>query len=185
MADLWSAAIGAGGALFGGVLAGGFSLLKGRQEAANSERDRVEQRMVLHRTSRREAYLAVLAAYSEVDRRTDAVMRMRPPPTANLNVAEEFYAADEALRSLREAVAAAQLEGPIAVAEAASALWSACWERHVLLADCTAGNIGSSTQLYALADAADEEKVAAPHTARRSFLDAAQAAVGGNAPGFG
>ncbi|MEU0674426.1 hypothetical protein ABZ330_16295 [Streptomyces sp. NPDC006172] len=117
MADLWSTLVGAGAVVAGAALTGGFTLLKGRQENADKERDRLEQRLARHREIRRDAYLDLLNKAQAVD-----------------NLQRDYLSADAtSVVALREALGNAaielnqswkivRMEGPVQVAEVATRL---------------------------------------------------------------
>ncbi|WP_329336724.1 hypothetical protein OG866_20680 [Streptomyces sp. NBC_00663] len=184
MVDRWGAAIGAGGALLGVALTGGFNLLRGRQEFRDKEAERSEQRKIMHREARREAYLDVLRKYHEADRKIQELWKIRPGPDSEVPVDPIVLETDAAILDLREACANVILEGPDEVARAAHGLWTACEEVSTVTNEIAFANHGSDQRLFQLA--ADEQSAleAERHSARGQFMRAASDAIGGRAPGF-
>ncbi|MFJ4845132.1 hypothetical protein [Streptomyces sp. NPDC088733] len=117
MVDVWGTVVGAGAVIAGAVLTGGFTLLKGRQEGAEKERDRLEQRAVRHRELRRDAYLALLNAGEEIYALQDQHRDLEPAARVELNVT-----IDATLAKLHQCLAVVRLEGPAHVAESAEVL---------------------------------------------------------------
>ncbi|MCT9009506.1 hypothetical protein [Streptomyces rhizosphaerihabitans] len=117
MSDSWSTLIGAGAAIAGAALAGGFTLLKGRQENADKERDRLEQRLTHHRAIRRDAYLDLLNKAEEVDDLQRDYLAADGAAIGELRVA-----LSTASSKLHQSLKVVRMEGPAHVAEAAQRL---------------------------------------------------------------
>ncbi|MEU8742978.1 hypothetical protein AB0C39_04945 [Streptomyces parvulus] len=182
--DRWSAVIGAGGALLGVALTGGFSLLRGRQEFRDKEAERHEQRKIMHREARREAYLDVLRKYHEVDRKIDALWKTRPSSHPDAPVDSIILEVDTAILDLREACANVILEGPDSVAQSAHNLWTACDAVSTVATEISVAHYGSDQYLFMLITDEQSAAEAARHSARGEFIRAASNAIGGRAPGF-
>jgi len=184
MVDRWGAIIGAGGALLGVALTGGFSLLRGRQEFRDKDAERREQQKIMHREARREAYLDVLRKYHEVDRKIQELWKTRPGPDSEVPVAPIVIETDAAILDLREACANVILEGPDGVGQAAHGLWAACYAVSNVTNEIALANHGSDRRLFQLATDEQSTLEAARHSARGQFMRAASDAIGGRAPGF-
>ncbi|MEV3848132.1 hypothetical protein AB0J30_15210 [Streptomyces microflavus] len=117
MAEIWNTLVGAGAVVVGAGLTGGFTLLKGRQERTDKERDRLEQRITRHREIRREAYLSLLNNAEAVDTlQRDFTMSEEGSP-------EEFRSElDTASARLHQSLLVVRMEGPSEVADAAQEL---------------------------------------------------------------
>lgn len=117
MADTWGTVIGAGAVIAGATLTGGFTLLKGRQERAEKERERLEQRVVRHREIRRDAYVALLSKTQEMDELiaeySNRGLEARAEYRERLGAAET---------KLYQCLAVVQMEGPAEVARCAKKL---------------------------------------------------------------
>ncbi|ASQ95534.1 hypothetical protein [Streptomyces sp. 11-1-2] len=117
MADVWGTLIGAGAVIAGTALTGGFTLLKGRQENADKERDRLEQRLARHREIRRDAYLDLLSKAEEVD---DLQHQYLSADSASVDALRE--ALSTASGMLHQSLKIVRMEGPAPVAQAAQRL---------------------------------------------------------------
>ncbi|MFI5986362.1 hypothetical protein ACIBEA_36565 [Streptomyces sp. NPDC051555] len=184
MADLWSAAIGAGSALIGVALTGGFNLLKGRQDFREKEAERREQRRVMHRTTRRDVYLEALRAYHAADREIQDLLRAYPGIAPDAPADPAFGETEAAILVLREACAAVVLEGPDLVSEAAHNVWTSCLDVYTTAADVSNSNPGSTSRIFMLMTDEQSEVEYARHHARGQFIRAASDAIGGRAPNF-
>ncbi|MGW3586241.1 hypothetical protein ACWDM8_33520 [Streptomyces rubiginosohelvolus] len=185
MADRWIALVGAGSALAGVGVTGAFTLLKGRQETREKQRDRIEGRQMLHREARRDAYLEVVRASHEFDEYMDdvwlglAVGLPDDPPRPPWDDAEA------AVKRLREAAAKVSIEGTSEVAEAAHDLWVSNYDALHDANRLSGENAGNTTdRLFVLADANGSTTESVRIAARGRFIAAARAALGGDAPGF-
>ncbi|WP_143080562.1 hypothetical protein [Actinacidiphila rubida] len=131
MSDILSTLLGAGAVVAGAGLAGGFTLLKGRQESADKERERLEQRVARHREIRRDAYVDFLSKIHLMDLAQREVNR-----TENRNLSESaLLSLASAERSLYQSLLVVRMEGPTEVAEAARALVRAFRQLNGLLED--------------------------------------------------
>lgn len=116
MAELWSALVGAGAVIAGAALAGGFTLLKGRQESADKERDRLEQRVTRQREIRRDAYLTLINRAEAVDDLQRSLL------SASSTREEVMLELDTASTRLRQSLLVVRMEGPAEVAQVAQGL---------------------------------------------------------------
>jgi hypothetical protein len=184
MAEQSVALISAASALAGVTLTGAFTLLKGRQERLDKQLDRDEQRHIMHREARREAYVAFLTAYHEVERKFEEAGRIIPPPHDDEPIAPELPAAEASIMALKEAGATVALEGPPEMRTAADRVVSACWALLEELAQVNRDNVGQSQRLW-LYDAPDRDETQAElDRAVLNFQEAARGVLGGNAPGL-
>lgn len=105
--------------MVGAGLTGGFTLLKGRQERVDKERDRLEQRTSRHREIRRDAYIALLSDAKSVD----SLQRDFSPsnPLPRTEYLRELTAATD---QLYQSLLIVRIEGPDEVAAAAQELVS-------------------------------------------------------------
>ncbi|MGW4757283.1 hypothetical protein [Streptomyces chartreusis] len=184
MVERAAALISAASALAGVALAGAFTLFKGRQDRLDKQLDRDEQRNVMQRQARREAYVAFLAAYHEVERKFVEVGDVIPPPHADDLVAPELPATEAAIMTLQQAGDAVALEGPPEMAPAADRVVSACWDALSEFARLIADKAGQAQRLckydYPSRDRAETER----DLAAFAFQDAARGVLGGNTPGL-
>jgi hypothetical protein len=181
------ALIGAGSALAGVLVTGSFALLKGRQDRSEKQRDRDEQRRVMHRTTRRDVYLGLLTVYGDVEAQLERALLLKSSSLRGANVPAEFRDFDAAIRTIRAAVAVVTLEGPTSVSVAASAVHDAC-----LAAFLGLGNAALESSEDALiirlippSTPGRPNLMDALRSSRDAFIAAAREALGGNAPGFG
>lgn len=149
MAEQAAALISAASVLAGVALTGTFTLLKGRQERLDKQLDRDEQRRIMHREARRDAYAQFLAAYHEVDRKFEQVKKIFPASDSEQPVAPQLPAVEEAIIALKEAGSTVSLEGPPELSEAANRLCSACIALLHAFVVLSASNRGDSRRLWA------------------------------------
>lgn len=184
MSDAWGTVIGAAGALLGVGLTGGFTLLQGRQNQLERDRDRDVQRQRVHQETRRAAYLHLLAVHHETAQKLEAAWVSSPAASQQAGVDTPLSKAETAVISLEAAVADVLLEGPPNVAEAAQAMLDACQELIFVMFSIRTAHPGSEEGLYNLASRSQEECDEERSETRRRFIQAARAAVGGNTPGL-
>ncbi|MFE9381104.1 hypothetical protein [Streptomyces sp. NPDC006855] len=113
MAEIWSTLVGAGAVVVGAGLTGGFTLLKGRQERTDKERDRLEQRITRHREIRREAYLQLLDCAQKLSLCQGRFVGVDGLPD---DLQAEL---GSAMRDLSRSLLVVRMEGPVEVAAAA------------------------------------------------------------------
>lgn len=113
MSQLTGALIGVCGTVVGASLAGLFALVKGRQESADKERDRLEQRLARQHEMRHAAYTNLLCACHTAD---DKVRTAWAAPMG-AEGAEESEVAWEAARKVRECQVIVGLAGPSLLAD--------------------------------------------------------------------
>ena len=166
-------------------MAGGFSLLKGRQDRAEKDRDRHESRRVLHRSTRRDAYLEFLNAYGEIDHVLTELWMLQPPETRETQAPSEFRDMDRAYGVLRKAQAVVALEGPQAVAAVAHVVVLAVREEHKAITEVCFRHVGDSEVAITLATVAERGTEANRHRVHGELLGTARHALGGDAPDFG
>lgn len=185
MAEQSIALIGAGSALAGVLVTGVFALLQGRQNRLDKQMDRDEQRRLLHRQARKDAYAALLVAYHEVERSLEAVSKSRSiaPGAA---VPPLFYTAESAVVALWEAGSAVSLEGPSEAAAAVKRLHDASVKYLGALAELAmeAEADDSDSPLWARESPARSATKAEFKQAYRSFVETARVVLGGNDPGL-
>ncbi|MFF6912892.1 hypothetical protein [Streptomyces sp. NPDC012466] len=184
MAEQSIALIGAASALAGAALAGVFTLLKGRQDRLDRQLDRNEQRLIMHREARRDAYARFLTAYHEVDRSFGEVRKAVPPPEPGLPVPPALSGVEAAITALSEAGATVSLEGPVEMSLAAHDLVVACSSLLREFAQLAHDNIGSDTRLWAYDCRARDQAEEAMDHAFLAFTVSARKVVGGDAPGM-
>jgi hypothetical protein len=181
------ALIAAASVLGGVMLTSTFNMLKGRQERKDKEAEREEQRRILHRSARKEAYAALLTSYAEADVALDEFGLLRPSAHPATGLAPEVVRAKNAVLAFRSAVAAVVLEGPAEVGNAARNLQSSC-------------GICLTVRLIAVNDHPNSDMPVAqlmtpnvPGVVNQdqmrqerhdAFVAAAREALGGDAPGF-
>lgn len=78
MSELIAAAIGAGGALSGVVVAGAFTLAQARRNSADRELDRLEQRRSAAREARREVYAQMVSILRRASAAHESIWRANP-----------------------------------------------------------------------------------------------------------
>ncbi|MGM9443537.1 hypothetical protein ACTAF0_25220 [Streptomyces murinus] len=176
MSGNWGVLIGAAATLFGASLTGGFALLQGRQGSRDKQRDRLEQRWLVHREARRDACLKLISKHYEFDKLVEKLWSSRPSGNSQLLVG-----AGEVMASLTELATVVQLEGPSSVGDAAQRLADAASALHtsLLLADDMARRQGDNPSLLDLITGhieGEEEELRASLTA---FIKTANAAIGG------
>jgi hypothetical protein len=181
------ALIGAGSALAGVLVTGSFALLKGRQDRSEKQRDRDEQRRVMHRTTRRDVYLGLLTAYGDVEAQLERALLLTSSSLRGTDVPAEFRDFDAAIRTIRAAVAVVTLEGPTSVSVAASAIPDACVAAFIGLgtAALDSNEDVMITRLLPPSTPGRPNVLVALRDSRDAFIVAAREALGGNAPGFG
>ncbi|MCX4598362.1 hypothetical protein OG819_55490 [Streptomyces sp. NBC_01549] len=108
MSQLFGALSGGLFALAGVSVTGAFTLLKGRKESADKERDRLELRLERQQEVRRAAYAGFLCACHQAD---DKFMDAWAAPLGE-DSATAVVAAREAARSIREWQVTVALAGP-------------------------------------------------------------------------
>lgn len=181
------AVIAAVSALGGVFITSAFTLLKGRQERKDKRDDRDEQRKILHRAARKEAYAALLTSYAAVDAALEEFSLLSPSALPDTGLAPEVVTAKNVVLALRSAVAAVVLEGPSEVGNAAQELENACDVCLTVRLLAVAQNPNSDESVYSLA------KPIAPGVVNqdrrrlenlRLFITAAREALGGDAPKF-
>ncbi|HET6356154.1 hypothetical protein [Streptomyces sp.] len=182
--DQLSAVIGAGGALLGVFLTGSFALLKGRQDNSEKERDRVEQRRLVQREARRDAYLRFLSIYHEADKKIVALWKTRPDASDAQQVKPEVLEAIDAAEAVREAATEVALEGPAEARTAAYDLYRVVLRSATNLAALNVDHAGSEQLMFQLGDGFNNEWELERHTVHRSFISVASKVVGGEAPGL-
>ncbi|WP_042364067.1 hypothetical protein [Streptacidiphilus neutrinimicus] len=89
--------------------------MKRRQEHSDKQADRDEQRKMLHRKARKDAYSALLVAYAGFDEAINKVWLVQADTPTDDGIPAAFHEAEQALLDLRPAVSAVALEGPPAV----------------------------------------------------------------------
>jgi len=184
MADYWGAVIGAAGVLAGGLLTGGFTLLKGQQDRRERDLDRIEQRRVLHRNTRRAAYLDFLNAYSDLDHSIDGLW-LQVPPADVASTPAEFAEYDRLESALLKAEAALALEGPPEVAVAARSVAEAFGGEGRAVANLLRRHVGTQQMPLNVALPSERETTAIRERSFVTFLEEARRALGGDAPAFG
>ncbi|MEV6577261.1 hypothetical protein AB0M92_03725 [Streptomyces sp. NPDC051582] len=185
MAEQAVALISAAGVLAGVALTGTFTLLKGRQERVDRQLDRDEQRLVMHREARRDAYAQFLTTYHEVDRRFAEVKKILPASNPDEPVASQLPAAEDAIIALKEAGSTVSLEGPPELSEAASRLCLACFALLLAYVSLGAAHRGDSRRLFAYDSPDRDEAEAEVDQAYAAFQGAARRVLGGDEPGLG
>ncbi|MEV0602311.1 hypothetical protein AB0I82_23830 [Streptomyces sp. NPDC050315] len=181
MAEQWSVLVGAGGALLGVALTGGFTLLKGRQDNTEKQRDRIEQRRVALRETRRTTYVRFLSAYHEVDSKFLDAWKIRPA-LLGATPSPQLLDVLASATALREVLTEIALDGPPEVSAAAYDLYGAVWDTATLLNRLVTEHADSEQHLFRLSDMGDGERERTAAQVR--FVQAASTAIGGNLPGL-
>ncbi|MEU0075392.1 hypothetical protein ABZ027_38560 [Streptomyces sp. NPDC006332] len=178
------ALISAASALAGVAVTGGFTLLKGRQERLDKEIDREEQRRVMHREARRDAYSQFLSAYHETARGFQEVKKLVPPAHVDDPAGDEMDDLEAAIIALQEAGSNVTLEGPPQVQFAADELVEACRDLNLEYTRLCAAKCGQTQRLY-FYDSPDRDQADVRlRRAYRSFQEQARSALGGDSPGW-
>ncbi|MEU3294567.1 hypothetical protein ABZ722_19680 [Streptomyces longwoodensis] len=184
MAEQSIALIGAASALAGVALTGAFTLLKGRQDRLDKQLDRDEQRLIMHREARRDAYACFLTAYHEVDRSFAEVRKVIPPPDLTMPVSPQMPATESAITALAEAGSTVSLEGPAEMSALAHDVVVACAALLREFAQLVHANAGSHTRLWAYDCPTRDQAEEAMDQAYSAFAESARKVLGGDAPGM-
>ncbi|MGA4951481.1 hypothetical protein [Streptomyces lydicamycinicus] len=175
MSGDWGVLIGVVGTLLGASLTGGFSLLQGRQGSRDKQRDRLEQRWLVHREARRDAYLKLISKLYEFDKLIEELWTSKPNGNHQL-----LRDVSEVAASLEELATVVKLEGPSSVGDAAQRLVEAASDVYtsLLLVDHDASKQDDNPRLLDLITRNIEEEEEHARASLTAFIEAANAAMG-------